>query len=861
MLTTLDRLKSFTNQQTHNQPPPPLTDNPETKGQGLRKYKSNSEGVARFQQTKVLKALSSKKIASRGITVQNVISREGIKAILGKVSTMSTLKDGARRLLYRMRNSNQTASSEVGGTHRSLIRLTGEYHTLSQNPTPGNLERRNELLQKIDSRLSNLQEKTEVLNGGRERTKAVDLKLLKAFVRYETNLIRPKDLPPMQPPPDIPDAPIRPNPSEAKPYTVPVKTKGHFLDEVRQKLEVVEQPPKEEIPLGEMPNAPLLPNPPELRPYTGNLGSKGSTLNEVIENLNQTAGMTHEVNSLDWAKMEFDNVSSGDLDNHDVRQDVPEPQPRKTFADMSLKDVPGFSLKSQEYNKIEDQICEAMMVNGGNDENAQVEAGKLLGQLIGRQLGQHMANMTAGEKRDFLTSFYTSDRNSIMGPVMKEIGLRFPRFSQYFRHFDTSMDQCKTVLTAAYAEMHQFLPDRCSESGEEITLNGVNYRLVSGLDEGGHGAVSIYQEVTDLPNPERIVVKRSLYEHSGNASTRLKGFQQQVKESRMHASLGDNNSVTAFRGVVQTPGGGILLAMNLAPHGDVGGMMSKLNDAEKSGLISHEAANAVRITLLKDMVEGLKQLQENLGTIHLDLKMQNFFIEGDGKARMGDFGLMENGLSTSVTNLKIDAEYNKAPELMKGQEVQSMRSNAILDMKNNYAENEQSKLNAQSRKEDAEYSIQIDTKADVFALGTAAYEMFTGRKFIEDLTGDGWDKAFDALNDFGQNPTRTVTTLGMERMPEEIDVLNTVTNKMEKVNDPNDSPRRVGLGVTVMDRVLNAMLHPDKDQRPSMRDLLNFSVFNQPGIETNHVRNLIKLLGTPGTSPEQLKVASRNVGF
>ncbi|WP_075089635.1 hypothetical protein [Verrucomicrobium spinosum] len=71
----------------------------------------------------------------------------------------------------------------------------------------------------------------------------------------------------------------------------------------------------------------------------------------------------------------------------------------------------------------------------------------------------------------------------------------------------------------------------------------------------------------------------------------------------------------------------------------------------------------------------------------------------------------------------------------------------------------------------------------------------------------------------------------------------------------------LGLGVGTLDRLINQMLHPDPQLRPSITDLLQHPLFKEPGIGSPEVRNLIQVLNRPESSPEEIRTASLEVGI
>ncbi|TDU70726.1 serine/threonine protein kinase [Prosthecobacter fusiformis] len=810
-------------------------------GQGIRTHIPDKQQVTRAAQTHIIQCFTSKKLAARGITVANVISREGMKATLGKAGVLANIKDGLTRLKYRLSHSNQKASSELGNSHRVLIRLAGQYHTLATNPTPQNKSAREQLLEKLDTKLKDLQGSLDMSNSPAERRKYVDVRLMKDYITEEKRLLHNEvhqdglEIP-QAPPNPLQNQPLNPqgNQGEGIQFKANGLTRGDFQNtrdtlkptgnntenRVQENLEQAPEVPEGSGPSEYKPKAPLK--------FT--VATKGDTLEQVKKNLTEPVKGTVVKDGFSSASNIVGKNSLKDLEVALAHSTQPKPRGEsKPINDPSIKDLSGFSFQSQEYGQLRDQMKAAVK----NEPSAQptVVIGKSLGQL----LIQEMNNLGEQDKKNFMLALTTTRSAAWMDDILQDVGNAFPeRFRDQFTSLTLpSNKQMKEILEAAFDELLTALPNTSEQNGNLIILNGVQYQFEAQLGEGGLGIVSTYRKVPNQigVEPEVIAIKKSKDDDLG--------FDQLAKEVRNHAQVGEHPNVPTFRGAVRSPNGELFIAMDLAPRGDMMKLAGKIQDAVSSGLISQTTANVIRLTLMQDVIKGLHHLQEQVGMVHVDLKMQNFFIQNDGVAQIGDFGISQTSLDSTVEDTKLDADYNKAPEILIQGGRQKTREGAIVNTPENKPFREA---------EVSENLIKLNEKVDVFALGTAVYELFSGQSFLGDLAGGhDWYREYMALREYGLDPSRTVSTLG--------------TDGKGNVMGTDGKSNVMGTGATALDRVLNAMLSPDPEKRPSMSELMNYSLFKQTGVGEVGVRDLIKLLTTPGVDPQDLKQANANLGL
>jgi len=413
--------------------------------------------------------------------------------------------------------------------------------------------------------------------------------------------------------------------------------------------------------------------------------------------------------------------------------------------------------------------------------------------------------------------------------------------------------QAKSLLDRIFNEAAAKLSNQQGREGE-LVIDGKTYRQDRVLGEGGFGRVDLYV----AEDGSTLAVKKSNPQNGEDA------FAPAAREARMHRAVqGEGHpNVVQLKGVLRLPGGELLIAMETAPRGNVAEVTARIDEAVQRGDISSDVARLMKLTLIQDMIQGMVHLQHERGMMHLDIKGQNFLVGEDGRAMLADFGTGElevlsefttkdwmNGL-LKFTPPEVVLGQERAKE--SGQEIQAEIDDLALqirragrevggrqqqveqrvragemtreegDLEKNRLQEEgragvrplyerlaQAKERLKQNQEENRYLV--TEKADIWSMGQVVSAMLLGKIKFEDGSVVDIRKELSA---FGKDMNSRVR----ER----------------------DFTTGTGDGVTTVDRLINRMMHPDPNERPSLTDVLKSGVFNEPELGSEAIRELIK---------------------
>jgi serine/threonine protein kinase len=536
------------------------------------------------------------------------------------------------------------------------------------------------------------------------------------------------------------------------------------------------------------------------------------------------------------------------------------------------------------------------------DDNLVTELSKELGELMARDFSD------LGKDRQLALATTNGGQmmEELFATLVNQDGVDRKHLSGSYKDATPAL---KSFLEKALLTATTNLPDRQVDE-KTLVIDGVTFTKGEKLGEGGYAKVFLYEGERN-GEAVKIAVKEAL-------SPSPEEFEATAKEARIHfaATRPGNDNAIQFHGAIRTQTGGVLIAMELAPGGQLHNVGKKIQKDLDTGLISLHAANLMRITLIKDMARGLQHLHESAGMTHFDLKPVNYFMGSDGKAKLGDFGLTDANFEKTFDDRATENPRYSPPEAITGfathkgnntilREVLrrldtvtknieakdfSQTSSTLEGLNKNLAnfkllnaggdaypvayeslekqiqdiialgkESPQNieKLSEQCQKLQDEMrpvfkahqdthkatplSFSLNEKTDTWALGISAFELATGESFYETGFASGVE---EALFRYAKDPESRFDTSDLR----------------EKGGPRSGVTGGSQTGAGGLTRLLNQLLQPNPDDRPTLSDVLSYGIMDQAGVDSEPVRNLIKLMGDPNATPEQLKQASNAIG-
>lgn len=231
-------------------------------------------------------------------------------------------------------------------------------------------------------------------------------------------------------------------------------------------------------------------------------------------------------------------------------------------------------------------------------------------------------------------------------------------------------------------------------------------------------------------------------------------------------------SIVELKGVIKGNGDEIFMLMETA-KGDAEQLFQKVNDLVKDNVISPETQNIINKVISKDILEGLLFLQKDRSMIHLDLKMENYFMRpSEGKAVLGDFGSSKRTTDAfNINNFDATVSY-AAPEVLE-------------------------------RGKDIDIKTLISDKADVWSAGLVVNAIFNGQD--TKLSHKFSTGATNNILNFGKDYTNRL-------IDEPKNALDEIINSMAHP-DPSERP-------TIEAVLKTSVFSDEKLDKPQIRELM-----------------------------------------
>lgn len=417
-------------------------------------------------------------------------------------------------------------------------------------------------------------------------------------------------------------------------------------------------------------------------------------------------------------------------------------------------------------------------------------------------------------------------------------------------------DERRQILDKAFDQISPDLLRNKERADSSIMIDGVRYTKGTKLGEGGFGIV---HEYTNTVDGTKVALKTAL-NFDPNDQGSIDAFKREANAHRAAAG-GSPANVVGFVGAVKMNDGQIGVAVSVARHGSAEKATDRIFAAVQSGTLPQNTATAMRLSLLRDMANGLnnlKQGEEGQGTVHFDFKRDNVFIDADGVGLVGDFGLSAKGNRFDFGTSDFPAnKMQTSPEFLKtddrgslGQIVSRQTSAftaAVADrfkgldktQKKDLLSDCNAGVSPASKRLKNEVSAE---KVDAWALGYAAFVTMFGREPLDNITGNLDADKGNRLKSFGGNARA-------------IDVSVTDGSRTDWATQTSGAFAG-STGDPQLDDLINGLLHPDPDQRLTVAQALAHPALAMTSQQVDTARqDLVAFLAAPPqAAPPQANV-------
>jgi serine/threonine protein kinase len=386
-----------------------------------------------------------------------------------------------------------------------------------------------------------------------------------------------------------------------------------------------------------------------------------------------------------------------------------------------------------------------------------------------------------------------------------------------------------------------------------IEIGGKEYKPSRLLGEGSFGDAYEYVRVDDPSSKIAFKLSRIDEDSPKENAKSIDGTAAEIN-AHMAAYGKGNDHVLGMKGAVRLPDGRIGIALEVAPNGTVDEMAQKISGAigDGPGKITQGEADILRLTMLKDMAQGLQHMHDTQGVTHYDFKPPNCFIGADGVVKVADFGLSldkadEHGTTRLDDAGKVDNPLYKAPELMHAEDVgrrlkdlekeatKAETRRAFAKMKQLLPNADVSVLQAltgsvmapryqeiEAQRLSDKSGLFFGREVDIWGLGASALEIFTGHRPLD-------HHRFASASEEG------IVAFGLNRNNEPLS---------DPDQDGHPQGNSVGLrtGNQRIDQLLTDMLRPDPGDRATAKNIVNHQAMAAKGVGSPEAKALIVAL-------------------
>ncbi len=343
-------------------------------------------------------------------------------------------------------------------------------------------------------------------------------------------------------------------------------------------------------------------------------------------------------------------------------------------------------------------------------------------------------------------------------------------------------------------------------SPKEVKFNGKTYTHVTQLGKGSFGTAHLFESTNKkTKQTEQIVVKQFSRRYS-DANEWFGKMQQEIRAHQYAMGLdgkGQEN-VLALKGVLfdsKAEGlGEFMTVSEVAGKGSLKDVSEKIDTALDNKELTPTVHQLLKRSLLAQAMDGMKYVQSQRDMLHLDLKPDNIFVTGEGKVKIADFG------TSSIINETSSEDGIGTPLYMSPE-----NTSKKIDLLEN-------PLKKRS----------LNTGSDVWSLGVMARELLTGNRISPELQKKGY-----TLDTLTANPLFKDTT-------------EFSSDDNNRIYQQGSQETRLGhekkvevKSLGAYEKVINAMMHPDQNKRPTLEALTQHGLFSDQILQEPKLQELL----------------------
>lgn len=367
-----------------------------------------------------------------------------------------------------------------------------------------------------------------------------------------------------------------------------------------------------------------------------------------------------------------------------------------------------------------------------------------------------------------------------------------------------------------------------------LIIDGKEFTPTRFMAEGGFGEV--FELAAEDGSKMAFKVPKPLEDAVGDPDAALLAMTQQEVHSHMLAQGEGHPNILSLKGVAALPNGQFGIALEFAEHGDVEGLLGKIyqsdilckpNDVPAHGQITQSDMETIALTIFADAVDSMDHLHDRQGGINFDAKPMNLLIMKDGRIVTADFGTAFDGKSTTIGDAPKIAEVSyKAPEFETATETMRLFERSapkeiekkLNDILGSASDHLVSKLTA-ALTEAKSGTMPLSQKVDIWGLGASLLQIATGFKLMPDMSFPA--ARGNALMAFGKGTGAALSERPIGPLAE--------GDKEGRLPLPEGAIGE-GTGNPAIDALINKLLSPKPEDRPSTAGIKGDPALQRPGV-------------------------------